>query len=216
MDWSSLGNYFRILILSTYNTIFLGVAAIVLSTLLAVPLAFISISSLRIVRLAVTLYSWAARSTPVMIILFFAYFGLGQIGIRLDPMPAAILGFMVFCTAYNLEIIRGGFQGVGRVQFDAARALGLSYPRMMQRIILPQVVRIIAPPYLTNAVQIMKSTSIASVIAVREVTLTANLLVVSTRRPFEILAMSAVIYIVLNSMLIVLQAVIEKRSRFQI
>jgi len=216
VDWTFLWHNFNILLASTGQTVSLTIATLVLSTVLALLLALVSMSSPRIVRVPIALYSWAARGTPELIILFLAFFGLGQVGLRLEPMPAAILAFVAFSTAYNLEIFRGGFEGVGKGQFDAARALGLSYARMIRRIILPQVLRIIVPPYLTNATAICKHTSVASVVAVAEVTHTANLMVVATQRPFEILSLAAIIYIFLNSVLIGIQILLEKRLSFKI
>jgi His/Glu/Gln/Arg/opine family amino acid ABC transporter permease subunit len=216
VDWVFLEHNFRIIVASAGQTILLTAATLVLSTVLALPLALLSTSGPLAVRLPLAIYSWAARGTPELIILFFAFFGLGQVGLRLEPMPAAVLAFVAFSTAYNLEIFRGGFEGVGKGQFDAARALGLSYARMIRRIILPQVLRIIVPPYLTNATAICKHTSLASVVAVAEVTHTANLMVVATQRPFEILSLAAIIYIFLNSVLIGIQILLEKRLSFKI
>ena len=215
MDWEFLAHNFRILIRGTGNTLLLSAATLVLATLLALPLAAASNTQRRALRWPIAVYAWAARGIPELIILFFCFYGLGQLGLRLEPMPAAILAFTIFSTAYFLEIFRGGLRGVGRGQYDGAAALGLSYPRMMLRIILPQVLRIAAPAYLTMAISVLKLTSIASVVAVTEVTHTANKMIVATQRPFEILSMAFLIYVVMNSILIGLQMLIEKRLKLK-
>lgn len=212
----SLLQYFRILVVSTGQTIVLGLSALLLSTLLALFLVGVSLSGMRIVQAVTRVFSWLGRSTPEMIILFFTFLGLAQIGLRLEPMPAAILAFTIFCTAYNLEIFRGGFEGVSQGQYDAARALGLPYFRTMRRIVLPQVIRIVTPAYMTNAVATMKHTSLASVVAVSELTSTAKRLVVTTHHPFEILGMAGLIYIFINSVLVGVQTVAERRWHFEI
>jgi His/Glu/Gln/Arg/opine family amino acid ABC transporter permease subunit len=197
-------------------TILIFLVTIVLSTLLALPLALASRSSSRPLRLVIGLFSWAGRGTPELIILFFAFFGLSQLGLRIEPMEAVILGFTIFSTAYILEILRGGFEGVTSCQYEAAQALGLSYARTMRRIILPQVFRIIIPPYLTNATMVLKRTSLASVVAVSELTAVSNRLVISSKRPFEVLTLAAIIYIVLNSLILAFQTAVERKWGFAI
>lgn len=216
MDLTDLSRYLRLLFAGATFTIYLSLTTLVLSTLLAIPLALVSLSKIRVARWAIATYSWAARGTPELILLFIAFFGLSQVGLKLEPMSAAILAFVTFSTAYNLEILRGGFAGVATGQYEAARALGLPYGRTIRRIILPQVIRIIIPPYATNATTILKRTSLASVVAVSELTATANRLIGSTNRPFEVLLLSGLIYVILNSLIIMLELVLEKRTSFSI
>ena len=216
MDWMVLERYLQLLLQGTMRTIYLAVVVLVLSTALALPLALMGISRIRVLRLVIAIYSWASRGTPELIILFLAFFGLSQMGLWLEPMQAAILAFTIFCTGYTLEIFRGGFQGVGRGQYEAARALGLPYLRTIWRIISPQVVRIIAPPYATNMTFILKRTSLASMIAVIELTGMSNRLVFATLRPFEFLGLAGLIYVILNSGLLAMESVLTRWSRFEI
>jgi His/Glu/Gln/Arg/opine family amino acid ABC transporter permease subunit len=216
VDWVLLERYLRLLAWGAQYTVYLSIATLILSTLLALPLALISLSSIRIARWGIAVYSWVVRGIPELIILFIAFFGLPQIGVKLDPLPAAVLAFVIFSTAYNLEIFRGGLRGISQGQYEAARALGLPYGRTIRRIILPQLVRIVLPPYATNATTILKRTSLASVIAVSELTATSNRLIVATDRPFEILSLAALLYVLLNSVIIIGERKLERRFRFTV
>src|SRR6266705_2420557 len=108
-------------------------------------------------------------------------------------------------AAYNAEIIRAGLQAVHRGQLEAAYAVGMSYGQVVRRIIVPQAVRIIIPPYMGNAISHCKNSSLASVITVPELMLTAQMIYSSTYRAIEILTVTGAIYLVLTSCLSALQ-----------
>ena len=165
MNWDVVLRFLRV---GAQATIYLSVATLALSTVLALPLAVLSLSSSRIILRSIAIYTTVFRGTPELVILFFTFLVLPQMGLRLQPMPAAILAFTMFSTAYIVEIFRGGLQGVHQGQFEAARGLGLSYPRTIRRIIAPQVLRIVVAPYMSNATIVVKRTSLASAVAVNE------------------------------------------------
>jgi len=212
MNWDVVLRFLRV---GAQATVYLSVATLALSTVLALPIAVLSLSPVRIVRKSIALYTTVFRGTPELVILFFTFLVLPQLGLRLKPMTAAILAFTMFSTAYIVEIFRGGFQGVQRGQFEAARGLGLSYPRTIRRIILPQVLRIVVAPFMSNATIVVKRSSLASAVAVNEIMSNANLMIVSTNRPFLIIALVGLIYVILNSAILGMQVVFEKRWAFK-
>ncbi len=118
-------------------------------------------------------------------------------------------------TAYNCEIIRSGIQAIHPGQIEAARAVGMTYPRIVRRIIMPQAVRIIIPPYMSNFISHTKNTSLASVITVPELMLTAQMIYSSTYRAIEILTAAGLIYLVLTSAPTWLQLYLERAMVFE-
>ncbi len=205
-------NVLGLLFQASLNTILLTVLTLVISTALAAVLAPFATSRFRVVRVVIVVYTWLGRSIPELIFVYFAFYGLFQIGIDLPPLPSVLLAFVAFSTAFNLEIFRGGLKGVPAGQHDAVKALGLPRIRSYFGVVLPQVVRIVMPAYLTNATSILKATSLASLVTVTEVSALAGRFVGSNPQfALEILLQAALVYVVLCSVLLTLQAVLAKR-----
>lgn len=206
--------YWAILIQAAGNTVFLTVATLVISTVLAAVLAPAANDGPRVVRWLIGVYTWVGRGVPELVFVYLAFYGLTEFGITLSPMASALIAFVVFTTAYNIEVIRGGLLAVGGGQVDAAKALALSPWRTYFGIVLPQAVRVIMPAYLTNATVVLKNTSLASLVTVVEVTSVANSIVTSQPNDaFEVLSQAGAVYIVLCSVLLVLQYVLARRWR---
>ena len=141
------------------------------------------------------------RGTPLLLQLFFVYYAAPMFGVTLDALPSALIAMSASSAGYNCEIIRAGLQAVHHGQIEAARAVGMTYPSIVRRIIVPQAVRIIIPSYMTNFITHTKNSSLASVITVQELMLTAQMIYSSTYRAIEILTMAGMIYLALTSML---------------
>src|SRR5690606_9127911 len=130
-------------------TLFLFVVPGLIGLVLGCVLSLIERRRIAAINVAIGTYSWTFRGLPELIVLLFCYLGLPQIGVTLSPLLAATLGFSLIAVAYQYEIIRAGILAVDRHQFVSADALGLPPHRIWWRIIGPQALRIIAPPYLT-------------------------------------------------------------------
>ncbi|WP_159500594.1 amino acid ABC transporter permease [Microbacterium sp. 18062] len=201
-----------ILFQASVNTIVLTALTLAISTALAAMIAPLATSRFRIVRVVIVVYTWLGRSIPELIFVYFAFYGLFQIGIDLPPLPSVLLAFVTFSTAFNLEIFRGGLKGVPAGQYDAVKALGLPRVRAYFGVVLPQMVRIVMPSYLTNATSILKATSLASLVTVTEVSALAGRLVGGNPQfALEILLQAALVYLVLCSVLLTVQAVLARR-----
>ena len=155
------------------------------------------------------------RGTPLLLHLFFVYYAAPAFGITLDAFVAAIIAMSASAAAYNAEIIRAGLQAVHRGQVEAAYAVGMRYGQVVRRIIVPQAVRIIIPPYMGNAISHTKNSSLASVITVPELMLTAQMIYSSTYRAIEILTVTGAIYLVLTSCLSALQMYCERLTAYE-
>jgi His/Glu/Gln/Arg/opine family amino acid ABC transporter permease subunit len=195
---------------ASLNTISLTVLSLALASALGLPLAIIRQSKTPAARV-VAAYSWFLLAMPELLLLFLAYYGLPSVGIVLPAYPTAVLALGITSSAYNLEIFRAGIISIPRGQFEAARALGLSEARVWWRIVLPQALAVITPPYVSNATLALKGTSVAAVITVPELTSVGMGIIGETLRPLDTLVGVAVIYLALNSVLTGLQGAVERR-----
>ncbi|WP_159500591.1 amino acid ABC transporter permease [Microbacterium sp. 18062] len=191
-------------------TVQLSVTTIVIASVLGALLSALSWSGGVVVRSALNAFSWAMRCIPALIILFLAYYGLPQLGVRLDGFTAAVAGLSVQGAAYMMEIFKSGILGVPPGQFDAARALGIPRARAWIQLVGPQALRIAMPAYASDAIKILKGTSIASTITVFELTAAANQAISITYKAIEVLLPVAVVYALLSSIIILLQHLAER------
>lgn len=196
-------------------TIFLAIVSQSIGTALGTLLALGRSAGPRWLSALIWTYVWIFRGTPMLLHLFFIYYAAPLFGLTLDALPAAIIAMSLSSTAYNCEIIRSGIQAIHPGQIEAARAVGMTYPRIVRRIIMPQAIRIIIPPYMSNFISHTKNTSLASVITVPELMLTAQMIYSSTYRAIEILTAAGLIYLVLTSALTWLQLYLERAMVFE-
>jgi His/Glu/Gln/Arg/opine family amino acid ABC transporter permease subunit len=209
LDLDLLRQQLPVLAQASINTVALTVLSLVLATIVGLPLAIVRQSKSAFAR-AVAAYSWFLLATPELLLLFLAYYGLPVFGIVLPAFPTAVIATAITASAYNLEIFRAGIISVGPGQFEAARALGMSEGRMWRRIVLPQTLSVVIPPYISNATLVLKSTSIAAVITVPELTSVGMGIITQTLRPMETLTAIAAIYLALNSGLTGMQHAAER------
>jgi polar amino acid transport system permease protein len=151
----------------------------------------------RYLRAFVNSYVELIRNTPFLVQLFFIYFGLPALGIRFDPIHAALLAMIMNMTAYTTEIIASGLDAVPQGQRDAALALGLRPYAAFIKVILPQALIVIYPALASQIIIMMLESAVVSQIAVRELTHQADLWQARTFRAFETYFVVAMIYLVL-------------------
>lgn len=210
-DISVVWDYLPLLIQGAWITILVSTLTLIISTILGIFVALLRISRIRGIRIVTGIYLWVFRGTPQLLVLFFIYYAGPQVGIALPGLAAAVIGLSLNSTAYNAEIIRSGVQAVSPGQSDSARAVGMSYAKMMRRIILPQATRIVIPPYINNAILLFKNSSLISVIAVPDLMLNSTQIVSSTYRAFEIFSVAGLLYLAMTSVLMLVQIWSEKR-----
>ena len=215
LDFGVAWKYLPILLHASLMTIALFVLSQVLGTLAAFFVALARMSPRGWLRRPAMIYIWIVRGTPLLLHLFFVYYAAPALGVTLDAFPAAIIAMSASAAAYNAEIIRAGLQAVHRGQVEAAYAVGMRYDQIVRRIVLPQAVRIVLPPYMGNAISHCKNSSLASVITVPELMLTAQMIYSSTYRAIEILSVTGLIYLALTSALTALQLYLERRTAYE-
>jgi len=192
-------------------TVELTVITLVLGTVLGIVFALMRLSSNVVLSQISNFYTWIIRGTPMLLQLFFFYYGLPSVGIRMTPFQAAVIGLGLNSGAYMAEIIRGGILSIDKGQFEAAKALGFSYTENMQKIILPQTFKVIIPPVGNEFITILKDTSLVSTIAMVELMRSAQQMYASTFKPIEIFATAAVLYLIMTTVFTTIFSVYEKK-----
>jgi polar amino acid transport system permease protein len=179
-------------------TLLLIVITTLIGTVLSVFGAAGRRSGHRWLRAAIAAYVEVVRNTPFLVQLFFIFFGLPTLGVRLDPIIAAILAMTLNMAAYTTEIVGAGLDAVPRGQREAALALGLSPRQVFVKIVLPQAMMVIYPALTSQIVIMMLESAVVSQIAVRELTYEADMLQARTFRAFETYLVVTLVYLGLS------------------
>jgi polar amino acid transport system permease protein len=179
-------------------TLFLSVVTLVVATLLGMVIAVMQMSQFRLARTIALVVGEIVRNTPILVQLLWVYYVLPIVfDIRIDALTAAIIGLSVYSAVFISEAFRAGIATVPVGHREAAQVLGLPPLQSFMRIVLPQAIRSVLPPLAANFVQLIKYSSLASVVSVNEVTRRGMELSSSTFRPLEIFTFIAVIYFVI-------------------
>ncbi|CAI2936098.1 amino acid ABC transporter permease [Aminobacter niigataensis] len=206
-------SYQRMLLDGLGMTLLISVIVIIVSNLLALPLAIYMQRPKGAFRRLIIAYSFFARAAPVLALLFALYYGLPRLGIYLEPVPSALIGLIFASTAYNLEFLRSGFESVPQGQLDAARALGLKPFAIYWKVMIPQAYRLAAPSLFSNAIQMVKGSSLASLVAIDELTAASTTIIAETYKAIEVLLVVSVFYLLIAAVIIGLQYLYESRQR---
>ncbi|MCM3094046.1 amino acid ABC transporter permease [Cytobacillus sp. AMY 15.2] len=192
-------------------TIPLTIISFICGLALAIFTALARISGNKALGAIARIYVSAIRGTPLLVQLFIIFYGLPTIGVIIDPLPSAIIGFSLNVGAYASEIIRAAILSIPKGQWEAGYSIGMSYSQTLKRIILPQASRVSIPPLSNSFISLVKDTSLASMILVAEMFRRAQE-IASTNYEFLLLyTQAALIYWVICFMLSILQGRLERR-----
>jgi polar amino acid transport system permease protein len=198
LDFGELLPFASVFARGLWLTVQLALVASVLGVALGVLGALARGAAHPIPRLAGGTYVELCRNTPFLVQLFFIFFGLPSIGVRLDPIIAAILAMTLNMAAYTTEIVGAGLDAVPRGQREAALALGLRPRQVFIKIVLPQALKVIFPALTSQIVIMMLESAVVSQIAVRELTYEADMLQARTFRAFETYLVVTMVYLGLS------------------
>lgn len=175
-------------------TLLLTAVAFSIGGIIGAALAIMRLSQNRFLRGFASTYILVIQSIPVLMVLFMSYYGLSLFGIDLPSFLAASASLAVYCSAYLAEIWRGAIQSVPFQQWEASSSLALSRYQQYRYIILPQAIRISLPPTVGFLVQLVKNTSIVSVVGFVELSRAGTLVNNATFKPFQVFGVVAAIY----------------------
>ena len=187
-------NHIVYLVSAAQWTLLLSLLAFAGGALVGLPVALLRVSRNASLRAAAGAYIQLVQGTPLLIIMFLSYFGLGILGYKLVPIVAAGLALTVYAAAFLGEIWRGCIEAVPRTQWEAADCLGLNRFQQYAYVVLPQAVKLAIPPTVGFMVQIVKNTSLASVIGFVELARAGQIVNNSTFEPFAIFCIVAANY----------------------
>ncbi len=159
----------------------------------------------------VRFYVWLIRGTPLLVQLFLIFYGLPSAGIVLDAFTAVVIGFTLNIGAYSSEIIRATLAAIPKGQWEAAYSIGMNWPQVMWRVILPQAARIAVPPLSNTFISLVKDTSLAAAVTVPELFQAAQRLASVTYEPLILYSETALIYLMFSSVLSTLQDRLERK-----
>lgn len=197
-DFQVIIDAIPILIDGMLITLLLTVVAIVGGIFLGTMLALMRLSRFMPLSFVAGRYVDAFRSTPLILVIFWFYFAVPMIvGRPIGDLYSVLIAFTLFEAAYYCEIIRAGIQSVTRVQVHAGLALGLSYPKTMRFIILPQAFRNMVPVLLTQAIVLFQDTSLVYVVGLKDFLTAADLVAMRDNRVVELYLFTAVVYFTL-------------------
>ncbi len=172
-------------------------AALALGLPLGLGVALMRLSRARVVSLPAGVFVEFFRSTPPLVQLFWCFFALPLlIGVRVDSFQAAVMTLSIQSSAFFAEVFRGGIVSVERGQWEAARALGMTYGQLLRRVVLPQAVKRMIPAFLERAIELMKTTTLVATVAYADLLFEASDIAQKTFRPLEVFTAAAAIYFV--------------------
>ncbi len=207
--WSA-STYLWPLLEGAWMTIKLSVCSMLLAIALGLPIALARLYGPAPVRLLALLYIEFFRGIPVLLLLFFLYFGMANI-LPFDAFGIAVLGLGINYAAYEAEVYRSAISGVPAGQWEAATSLGMSHSKTLRRIILAQAIRQILPPMTNDFVALFKDTSVVSIIAVVELSKQYQILSKTSFQYYEIGLVTAALYLIMSVPLGHLSRYLEKR-----
>ncbi len=196
-DFSDIVLNIDLLARGAWLTVALWAIAFAFGLAVGLLLGLVRSSGNRWLSVPAAAYVEVFRNTPVLVQLVWFYFAFPVLtGWQMSGFVAAALGLALNTSAYCAEIFRGGIASIVRGQWEAGRALGMTYPALMRRIVLPQAVRRMVPAFTNRGIELGKMTAIASVISVHELMYEARLLSSQTFRPLEVFTVIAILYFV--------------------
>jgi polar amino acid transport system permease protein len=205
--------YFRLLPLSIAVTLGLTAVAVVASTLLAFPIAKARMSGRLPLVLLARAYVELFRNIPILVLLYVYYFGLAEAGLHLSVWTASLLALVTNAAAYAAEILRAGYSTIQTGQREAARSLGLHGWQIEAFIVLPQVWRVVIPPFGNHCIGVLLGSSIAAVIGVPDLADWMLNTGSDSFRYMESFLVAAIVYVVLCQVVAAGMAALDRRTR---
>ena len=213
LDWQYIHSVLPQFYAAMLMTLKISSIGIVLSILLGLICSVISTYQVRILNKIVKIYIEVSRNTPLLIQLFFLYYGLPKIGIKLDGFTCGVIGLTFLGGSYMAEAFRAGLQSVAQGQIDSARSVGLNAVQVFQYVVFPQALSLSIPAIGANCLFLIKESSVLSAIAVVELLFVTKDLIGMDYKTSEALFLLIVAYLIILLPVSALTSYLEYRSR---
>lgn len=182
-----------------------------LGLILAFVVALMRMSKWKPLRAVAWFYVWVIRGTPLIVQIFVIFFGLPNVGIVLDPIPAAILALTLSQGGYNSEVIRAALGSIPKGQFEACKALGMTKLQTMVSVVIPQAALVAVPALANSFISLLKDTSLVATITVPEIFQTAKQINAVKMQTLPLYLEAAFVYLIFSTVLTRLQGLLEKK-----
>ncbi|WP_168789511.1 amino acid ABC transporter permease [Paraburkholderia aromaticivorans] len=196
--FSDATEFFPVLLQGVLTTVCITVAALVIATVLGLIWALLRVSGIRPLANASRVLTNVIRGVPIIVLLFYMYFVIPEIGVSLTAFQAGALGLGIAYSSYMAEVFRAGIDAVDIGQFEAAQSLGMSRVKLMRRVVLPQAFKIALPSYGNNVVMMLKDSSQTAVITVVELSMQSKLIASATFKSATIFTLVALMYLAMS------------------
>jgi polar amino acid transport system permease protein len=211
-DFSFLWQYRTIIAIGLGFTVLYALGTILAGLIVGFAVGIARLAQSRIVNYPLIAYIEAFRCTPLLVQLIWFYYAFPVIvGLDIPAHVAAGMTLSLYTGAFYAEIIRGGVNSIERGQWDAARAIGMRRGQVMRRVILPQAIKRMIPPFMNQSITQLKNTSLVSTIAVSDLLYQGEIITATTYRPLEVYTSVAIIYFGVLFPLTLLAQLVEKR-----
>lgn len=214
MDFEAILRYIPLYIEAAQLTITLGGIGILLSIIVGFACSLIRYYKIPIAKKVVSVYIELSRNTPLLIQLFFLYYGLPKLGIKISAEACAILGLTFLGGSYMAEAFRGGLEAVSKTQIESGMSIGLNGWQLIRYVILPQAFAVSVPAIGANIIFLLKETSIFSAVALADLMFVAKDLIGMYYKTDEALFLLVIAYLIILLPLSLLFSFIERRVRY--
>ena len=214
MDWQFILEFLPMYWEAAILTVKIGWLGIILATVIGLFCAIAQYYRLPVLKQLTTCYIEFSRNTPLLVQLFFIYFGLPKIGLRLDAETCGVIGLAFLGGSYMAEAFRSGVEAVPKIQFESAASLGMNHAEAMRYVILPQALSTSVPALVSNVIFLLKETSVFSVISLMDLMFTAKDLIGLYYKTTECLFMLVVFYLIILLPVSIIGTIVERRLRY--
>lgn len=208
-----LDSFSQILIPGLLVTIPLTIISFVFGLIIAILTALVQIAGVPVLKSLARFYIWIIRGTPLLVQLYVIFYGLPSLGLTVDAFPSAVVVFSINTGAYAAETIRASIEAVPKGQIEAGYVVGMNFPQIMWRIVLPQAFRIAFPSLANTLISLVKDTSLAANVTVLEMFMVTQQIAARTYEPFALYMEVGLIYLIFSTVLTKLQAWGEKKLK---
>lgn len=213
MKWEIMQSYLPLYRKAMFLTLRIGWMGILFAILLGFVCALIRYYKVPVLQRIVGFYIELFRNTPLLVQLFFLYFGLPKLGIAIEAEVCGALGLSLLGGAYMAEAFRSGLEAIAPIQMESALSLGMSKGQAVLHVMLPQAVSISIPAFVANVIFLLKETSVFSAISLMDLMFTAKDLIGLYYKTIECLTLLVVFYLIILLPVSVLGSLVERRLR---
>ncbi len=214
MNWEFIMESLPLYQKAAWLTVKIGFVGVAISILIGLLCAAVQYYRVPVLRRMVAVYIELSRNTPLLIQLFFIYYGLPKIGIQTDAAHCGIAGLAFLGGSYMAEAFRSGLEAIEPVQLESALSLGMNQYQAMRHVILPQAVSISIPAFMANVIFLLKETSVFSAISLMDLMFTAKDLIGVYYKTTESLFLLVVFYLMILLPVSILGSLLERRLRY--